>query len=140
LPAQPANFVELRTAPSPDAPLLSEPALHPDGSAGTTNIDAWGDTAVAGQSFVVAGRDGDWTAIWYGGRAAWFENPGATVAATVHGRLTITPRGDSPVAVYGRAYPEAAAYPPEIPTQTVAPLDATIQPGQAYVAGGPGAS
>ena len=140
LPAQPANFVELRTAPSADAPLLSEPALHPDGSAGTTEINDWGDTAVSGQSFVVAGRDGDWTAIWYGGRAAWFENPGATLTDPVRGRLTITPRGDSPVAVYGRAYPEAAAFPPDIPTQTVAPLDATIQPGQAYVAGAPVAS
>jgi N-acetyl-anhydromuramyl-L-alanine amidase AmpD len=140
LPAQPANFVELHTGPSPDAPLLSEPALHPDGSAGTTEINDWGDTAVSGQSFVVAAREGDWTAIWYGGRAAWFENPGGTKTATVHGGLTVTPRGDSPVAVYGRAYPEAAAFPPDVPTQTVAPLDATIQPGQAYVAEAPVAS
>jgi len=140
LPAQPSNFVELHTGPSPDAPLLSEPALHPDGSAGTTKINDWGDTAVTGQSFVVAGRDGDWTAIWYGGRAAWFENPGGTKTATVHTGLTVTPRRDSPVAVYGRAYPEAAAFPPEIPSQTVAPLDATIQPGQAYVAEAPVAS
>jgi hypothetical protein len=137
LPAQPSNFVELRTAPSSDAPLLSEPALHPDGSAGTTKIDDWGDKAVAGQSFVVAGQDGDWTGIWYGGREAWFENPGGTRARTVDGGLTVTPRGDSPVAVYGRAYPEPAAFPPEIPTQTVAPLDAMIQPGQAYVARAP---
>jgi hypothetical protein len=62
------------------------------------------------------------------------------LAATVHGGLTVTPRGDSPVAVYGRAYPEAAAFPPDIPTQTVAPLDATIQPGQAYVGESPVAS
>jgi len=137
LPAQPSNFVELRTRPSPDAPLLSEPALHPDGSAGTTRIDDWGDKAVAGQSFVVAGQDGDWTGIWYGGREAWFENPGATSAAPVDGGLTVTPRGASPVAVYGRAYPEPAAFPPEVPTQTVAPLGATIQPGQAYVAAAP---
>ena len=33
-----------------------------------------------------------------------------------------------------------AAFPPDIPTQTVAPLDATIQPGQAYVAAAPVAS
>src|SRR3984893_7795745 len=34
LPAQPPNFVYLRSAAAPDAPLLSEPALHPDSSAG----------------------------------------------------------------------------------------------------------
>jgi len=140
LPAQPSNFVALHTAPSPDAPLLSEPALHPDGSPGTTKINDWGDTAVTGQSFVVAGQDGDWTGIWYGGREAWFENPGAALTATVHRDLTVTPREDAPVAVYGRAYPEAGAFPPEIPSQTVTPLDATIQPGQAYVAEAPVAS
>ena len=42
--------------------------------------------------------------------------------------------------MYGRAYPEPAAFPPEVPTQTVAPLDARIQPGQAYVAAAPVAS
>ncbi|HMC08005.1 MAG TPA: N-acetylmuramoyl-L-alanine amidase, partial [Actinomycetota bacterium] len=95
---------------------------------------------VTGQSFVVAGHHGDWTGIWYGGREAWFENPGGTKTAPVDGRLAVTPRGDSPVAVYGRAYPEPAAFPPEVPTQTVAPLEAMIQPGQAYVAAAPVAS
>src|SRR3989449_679820 len=71
LPAQPSNFVELRAAPSPDAPLLSEPALHPDGSAGTTKIDDWGGKAGARQAFFVAGQRGDWTGIWYGGPGAW---------------------------------------------------------------------
>ena len=57
--------------------------------------------------------------------------------ADARGGLRLTPRGASPVAVYGRAYPEPAAFPPEVPTQTVAPLGATIQPGQAYVAAAP---
>ena len=35
--------------------------------------------------------------------------------------------------VYGRAYPEQAAYPAQIPYQTVTPLQYAIQPGQAYV-------
>jgi hypothetical protein len=38
------------------------------------------------------------------------------------------------VAVYGRAYPEPSDFPAGIPTPTVAPLDATMLPGQAYVA------
>ena len=37
------------------------------------------------------------------------------------------------VPVYGRAYPEQAAYPSQIPYQTVTPLQYSIQPGQAYV-------
>jgi hypothetical protein len=134
LPAQPSNFVYLRSAPGPDAPLLSEPALHPDGSAGTTQINDWGDKAVSGQAFVVADQQDEWTAIWYGGRAAWFENPNATLTAPADGLLTVTPRGDAPVAVYGLAYPEPSAFPADIPTPTVVPLDAQMLPGQAYVA------
>ncbi|MCX2731475.1 hypothetical protein OOZ19_14615 [Saccharopolyspora sp. NFXS83] len=39
LPAQPANFLYLRTEPRDDAPLLSSAVLHPDGGPGTTRID-----------------------------------------------------------------------------------------------------
>jgi hypothetical protein len=134
LPAQPSNFVYLRSAPGPDAPLLSEPALHPDGSAGTTQINDWGDKAVAGQAFVVADQQDEWTAIWYGGRVAWFDNPNGAKTAPADDLLTVTPRGDAPVAVYGLAYPEPSAFPAGIPTPTVVPLDARLLPGQAYVA------
>ncbi|MEU6510549.1 hypothetical protein [Streptomyces sp. NPDC046942] len=41
---------------------------------------------MAGQRFVVAAQQGDWTAIWCGGQEAWFDNPG--------GQWTI-PSGDS---------------------------------------------
>ncbi|MCW3042424.1 MAG: putative secreted protein [Actinobacteria bacterium] len=134
LPAQPSNFVYLRSAAAPDAPLLSEPALHPDGSAGTTQINDWGDKAVTGQTFVVADQRSEWTAIWYGGRAAWFDNPDGTLTAPAEGLLTVTPRGGAPVAVYGRAYPEPSDFPAGIPTPTVVPLDARMLPGQAYTA------
>jgi hypothetical protein len=134
LRAQPSNFVYLRSAPGPDAPLLSEPALHPDGAAGTTQINDWGDKAVTGQTFVVADQRDAWTAIWYGGHAAWFENPDATLTVPADALLTVTPRGDAPVAVYGVAYPEPSAFPAGIPTPTVVPLDARMLPGQAYVA------
>ncbi len=36
---------------------------------------------VVGRSLAVAGRWADWTAVWYGGRAAWFRDPA--------GRLTL---------------------------------------------------
>ena len=42
--------------------------------------------------------------------------------------------GTTAVPVYGRAYPEAAAYAgTQVPYQGVAPLQYTIKPGQAYV-------
>jgi len=41
--------------------------------------------------------------------------------------------GADPVPVYGRAYPESAAYPAEIPDQGISPLIYRILPGQYYV-------
>jgi hypothetical protein len=41
VPRQPASFVYLRTAPSPTAPLVGDPALHPGGAAGTTCAADW---------------------------------------------------------------------------------------------------
>ena len=40
--------------------------------------------------------------------------------------------GKASVPVYGRAYPEQAAYPANIPYQTVTPLQYSIGAGQAY--------
>ena len=133
-PAQPVNFVYLYTQPSTTAPLLSDPALHSSGS-GTTDASDWGDKAVAGQTFVVAGEQGDWTAIWYADQKAWFYNPGGQYAAPSNRTLqmVVMPKGTSAIPVYGRAYPEASAYPSSITPQTVTPLNYTIPPGQAYV-------
>lgn len=135
LPPQGSNVVYLHTGPSVGAPLVGDPALHPDGSPGTTRVGDWSATAVSGQSFVVAARTGEWTAIWFGGRVAWFHDPpGRRAGAPGHGRL-ITPRpGRSSIPVYGAAYPEAAAYPPTIPAIAIEPLQYTIPAGQFYVA------
>jgi hypothetical protein len=76
-PAQPANFVYLRTSPSATAPLIHDTVLHPTATAGTTGAADWTDKAVAGQSFIVAAQQGAWTAIWYQGQKAWFYNPPA---------------------------------------------------------------
>lgn len=133
LPRQGSNVVYLHTGPSFDAPLIGDPALHPDGSPGTTRVADWSAKAVTGQSFVVAGRTGGWTAIWFGGRMAWFHDPLFRVGAPGHG-LLITPRpGRLAIPVYGAAFPEVAAYPPDIPVTAVVPLQYTIPVGQFYV-------
>ena len=136
--AQAANFVYLRTGPSTSDALLSDPYLRSSG-AGTTAGADWGDKASAGQEFVVAAQQGDWTAIWYGGQKAWFNNPGGrwTVPLERGTRPLVTvPDGVSSVPVYGRAYPEASAYPSTITAQPVTPLSKyTIAAGQSYAAG-----
>jgi hypothetical protein len=107
--------------------------LHPNDSPGTTRVGDWSAKAVSGQSFVVAGRAGQWTAIWFGGRMAWFHDPPGQVSGPSHDPL-VTPRpGRSAIPVYGAAYPEGAAYPPTIPVTEVVPLQYTIPAGQFYV-------
>ncbi|MGW5657659.1 N-acetylmuramoyl-L-alanine amidase [Streptomyces humi] len=131
---QPSDFVYLRTGPSDTAPLFGDQALHP-GAAGTDRINDWGSTAAAGQQFVVADQDGDWTAVWYSGSKVWFFNPHGCNTAPAHGVKVITAAGDSPVAVYGSSYPDAAEYPAGLSPSTQAPLSMyTVPAGQAYVA------
>ena len=134
LPNQPTNFVYLRTAPNATAPLLSDSALHPDGSPGTTNINDWSATAVYGQQFVVADKKKDWTAIWFGGKIGWFYNPDQKRNAKESNGQALTPRrGLTNISVYGRAFPEAAAYGgTQVPVQTVLPLNYKILAGQRY--------
>ncbi|MER6223588.1 N-acetylmuramoyl-L-alanine amidase [Streptomyces sp. 900105755] len=131
---QPSDFVYLRTAPSDTAPLFGDQALHP-GAAGTDRINDWGAMAAAGQQFVVADRDGDWTAIWYSGSKVWFYNPHGCNTAPAHGVKVISAAGDAPVAVYGSSYPDASEYPAGLSPSTQAPLSMyTVPAGQAYVA------
>ncbi|MGY5045425.1 N-acetylmuramoyl-L-alanine amidase [Streptomyces sp. 900105755] len=139
---QPSNFVYLRTAPSDTAPLFGDQAIH-SGAAGTDRINDWGSTAQAGQQFVVAGKDGDWTAIWYSGSKVWFYNPGGVNTVPAHG-VTIIHSGQTPITppvkVYGSSYPDAAEYPAGLSPSTQAPLSMyTIPAGQAHVATAPAA-
>ena len=138
LPRQPASFVYLHTQPNSHAPLLSDPLLHRDGSAGTTRIDDWGDKASAGQKYVVAGQQRNWTGIWYAGTIGWFHNPpGARRTARYTSSLVIEPKpGINSVPVYGAAFPEASAYPDVVPVQPNDPLAYKVLPGQAYVTTG----
>jgi N-acetyl-anhydromuramyl-L-alanine amidase AmpD len=134
LPAQPASFVYLRTAPSPTAPLFNDPGLN---TGGTECAADWGDKASAGQRFVVAGRQGDWVAIWWDGARVWFENPRRAPVATPTSAAVVVPKaGVTSVPVYGTAYPDASDYPSAIPVRAQSPLVYTIQPGQSYVLGG----
>ncbi|MET8450147.1 N-acetylmuramoyl-L-alanine amidase [Streptomyces sp. NPDC005209] len=131
---QPSNFVYLRTAPSATAPLFGDQAVHPDG-VGTDRINDWGSTAAAGQQFVVADRQDDWTAIWYSGTKVWFFNPHGCNTTPAHDVTLVSAAGTSPVAVYGSSYPDANEYPAGLSPSTQAPLSFySVPAGQAYVA------
>ena len=137
---QPANFVYLRTAPDPAAPLFNDPGLHPrstPGTAGSTCAADWGDKAGAGQQFTVADRHDDWVAIWWDGAEVWFHNPTTCPTATPTAARVVRPKTDStPVATYGVAYPDPSEFPPDLPAPAMKPLPYTIGPGQSYVYGG----
>lgn len=126
---QGTNFVYLRTAPDPNAPYVSNEYLGSD----PTRAYNWGNKAVAGQRFYRAERRGDWDGIYYGGQLAWLYNPGFAATAPARG-LLITPRpGVESIPVYGRAYPEEAAYPEGVAPQSITPIY-TMPAGQIYVA------
>ncbi|MFI9724043.1 N-acetylmuramoyl-L-alanine amidase [Streptomyces sp. NPDC052396] len=138
---QPANLLFVRTAPSATAPLFPDPAIHSGESTGTNAIEDWGSTVVAGQQFVVADRQGDWTAIWFSGRKAWIYNPGGKYTRVDGAARIIRPRaGATAVPVYGSAYPPADAYPKgQTPSAQNAVGLYTVSAGQGYVTTAPAA-
>jgi len=133
---QGTNFVYLHQAADDAAPLVKDLGRHADGSNSTTGVSDIGARAAAGSSYVVADKSGDWLAIWYLGAKAWFKSPASAPDAFAKPGLVVTPKpGLATVPVYGRAYPEQAAYPAGIPYQTVTPLQYTIGAGQSYPVG-----
>jgi hypothetical protein len=133
---QGSSEVVLHSAPSADSPLVKDLGLHPDGSPSTMYISDHGARASTGQQFAVAERRGDWTAIWYLDQKAWFFNPASAPAAVPSIGLVVTPKpGKATIPVYGRAYPEAAAYPAGVPAQGVVPLQYTFGAGERYSVG-----
>ncbi|MFF7384945.1 N-acetylmuramoyl-L-alanine amidase [Streptomyces griseoluteus] len=131
---QAADFVYLRTAPDATAPLFGDQAVH-KGAEGTDRISDWGSTAQAGQQFVVAGTDGDWTAIWFSGAKVWFHNPAGANTTPAPGVTLVSAAGTGPVAVYGSSYPDPSEYPAGLSPSTQAALGYyTVPAGQAYVA------
>lgn len=108
VPAQPANFTYVYTSPSTGSATLTDPYL---GSQTWTEGWNWGNKVLAGGEYVVAEARRDWTAIWYGGKKAWFSNRNGGFATAVGTPDVVTAKaGASSVPVYGRAYPEDGAY------------------------------
>ncbi|MEU6811588.1 N-acetylmuramoyl-L-alanine amidase [Streptomyces sp. NPDC046831] len=131
-----SSEVRLYSEPDTSAPLVKDIGTHPDGGVSTTGVNDVGSRASTGQQFAVAERRGDWTAIWYLGQKAWFQNPAGQPTAVDAAGFVVTPRpGLDSVPVYGRAYPEQAAYPADVPVQSVSPLSYRLPAGQRYVAG-----
>ncbi len=135
-PAYGSEAVRLYSAPSTDAPLVQDIGLHGTTGASTTGVNDVGARASTGQQYAVAGRQGDWTAIWYLGQKAWFLNPAsAPTAVNALGVVATPKKGLDSIPVYGRAYPEASAYPAGVPVQSLSPMPYTIPAGQRYVVG-----
>ncbi|MDH2425006.1 peptidoglycan recognition family protein [Sphaerisporangium sp. TRM90804] len=127
--------VWLHTAPAHNAPLVRDIGRRPNGES-TYEVYDHGARATTGQQFALAGRRGDWTAIWYLGQLAWFHNPPGRPTAVEATGYVVTPKpGAAAIPVYGRAYPEPEAFPAGVPVQTITPLQYTIAQGQRYAAG-----
>ena len=136
-PSRGSSSVVLRTEPSPTAPLLNDRGLRPDGSPNTMRVSDHGSRVSAGQQYAIAEVRGDWTAIWYLGQKGWFYNPPGNRAAQWSFGFVARPKaGKTTIPVYGRAYPEPAAYAGTgVPVQAIAPLQYTFAAGQKYVVG-----
>ncbi|MDX3571323.1 N-acetylmuramoyl-L-alanine amidase [Streptomyces sp. ID05-47C] len=128
-----SSAVRLYSDHDESAPLIKDIGL---GTTPTTGVNDLSSRVSTGQRYAVADRFGDWTAIWYLGQKAWFRNPAAQPTAVPANGLVVTPKdGVDSVPVYGRAYPEASAYPAGVPVQSVSPLPYRLPAGQKYVAG-----
>jgi N-acetyl-anhydromuramyl-L-alanine amidase AmpD len=131
-PSRGSTSVILRSEPRDDAPLLNDVGLRPDGSPNTLRVSDIGSRVDTGQRFAVAEDRGEWIAIWYLGQKGWLHRSD-TVWST---GLEITPKpGRTTIPVYGRAYPEASAYPANVPVQSVVPLQYQMPAGQRYTVG-----
>ncbi|WP_239513668.1 N-acetylmuramoyl-L-alanine amidase [Streptosporangium sp. 'caverna'] len=130
-----ATSVWLHTRPALDAPLVKDIGKHPTGGSSYSVYDH-AARASTGQRYALAGRKGDWTAIWYLGQKAWFNDPvAAPTSVPVSGRLVTPKPGLRSVKLYGRAYPEASAYPRGVPAQALTPLQYSLPAGQLYSLG-----
>ncbi|GHE08014.1 N-acetylmuramoyl-L-alanine amidase [Streptomyces alanosinicus] len=132
-PAHGSDEVRLYSDHDVNAPLVKDIGMNADP---TIDVNDLSSRVSTGQQYAVADRWGDWTAIWYLGQKAWFQNPREAPRAVPAQGAVITPKeGLTSVPVYGRAYPEKEAYPADIPVQSVVPLPYTIPAGQKYVVG-----
>ncbi|MGH3729494.1 MAG: N-acetylmuramoyl-L-alanine amidase [Micromonosporaceae bacterium] len=131
-PARSSTSVILRSEPRDDAPLLNDLGLRPDGSPNTMKVSDIGSRVDTGTQWALAEDRGEWLAIWYLGQKGWLHRSD-TIWST---GLVVTPKpGKTSIPVYGRAYPEASAYPEGVPVQGIVPLQYSLPAGQRYTVG-----
>ncbi|MFD8009658.1 N-acetylmuramoyl-L-alanine amidase [Streptomyces sp. NPDC058955] len=106
VPARPSNFGYLYTSPSTSATTLKDPYFTSLWSEGSN----YGNKVRAGGLYVVAGVQSNWTAIWYAGEKAWFYNPGGQYTVPVNATTVKVKSGLAATKVFGRSFPETAAY------------------------------
>ncbi|MHB9847909.1 N-acetylmuramoyl-L-alanine amidase [Streptomyces krungchingensis] len=136
-PAHGSSAVRLYSEPSEDAPLVHDEGKHPGGEDSTFRVADMGARISTGQTYAVAERRREWTAIWYLGQKAWFKNPPAHPTAVGAAGRMVTPKpGLEDIPVYGRALPEEDAYPADVPVQSVSPLPYELSAGQRYATQG----
>ncbi|ROQ31817.1 N-acetylmuramoyl-L-alanine amidase [Streptomyces sp. PanSC19] len=138
VPGRPSNFGYLYTSPSTSATTLKDPYY----TSGWTEGSNYGNKVRAGGLYVVAEAQNDWTAIWYAGQKAWFQNPGGQYTVPVSGATTVKLKaGLASTKVFGRSFPDTAAYTAaglEAPGDENAPLSKfDFLSDQAYVKAGP---
>ncbi|MFB9481225.1 N-acetylmuramoyl-L-alanine amidase [Streptomyces filamentosus] len=104
----PVNFGYLYSEPVADqTKALTDPYFTENWQYGSN----WANKVTAGSTHVVADVRSNWTAVWYGGKKAWFYNPGGQYTSVVGVKNAVTAKdGATSVPVYGRAYPEDGAY------------------------------
>lgn len=128
-----SSAVRLYSEPDEAAPLIQDPGRRPGGEDSTVDVQDLGSRVSAGQTYAVADRWDDWTAIWYLGRKAWFRNPRSHPTAVGASGRMVTPRaGLSEVPVFGRALPESDAYPADVTEPPESPLPYHFLAGQRY--------
>ncbi|GAA3433043.1 peptidoglycan recognition protein family protein [Kutzneria kofuensis] len=132
-PARGSSEVVLHSQPSDTSPLLTDIGLHPTGTPQTMDVNDVGSRVSTGQQYAIADRQGDWVAIWYLGQKGWFHAKDAVFAA---GFVVAPKPGTASVPIYGRAYPEASAYPGGVTPQAIVPQPYVLGAGQRYVFGG----
>ncbi|MFK0104386.1 N-acetylmuramoyl-L-alanine amidase [Streptomyces sp. NPDC091217] len=129
-----SSAVRLYTEPDENSPLIQDPGRRPDGDESTEDVSDLGSRVSTGQTFAVAERRGEWTAIWYQGEKAWFKNPADhPTAVGASGRMVTPKEGLDEVPVFGRALPEEEAYPEGVEEEDEAPLPYSMRAGQRYV-------
>ncbi|GAB3104613.1 N-acetylmuramoyl-L-alanine amidase [Isoptericola nanjingensis] len=129
------NFALAYQAPSLDAPYARDPGWKPGGADGTTYASDISARVNSGHKLVVAQVRGEWLGVWWAGSLAWIHNPADRPVVVPSTGQTVTVGGDAAAAIYGRAYPEGAAYAPYpgITPQAVTPIEYTIGADQSYV-------